>query len=116
MPRVNSSADIPLRASSNGTPITGTTTGVISAPAAGKHIRIVRAHFSNGSATASWVSIRDGASGTRYYPSYLTQGGRADSDLSDSGPLDLTTATRLDLVLSAAGSVEYTIDYFIVLD
>jgi len=102
---------VPSRASSNGTPITATTTGVITAPSAGNHIRVTRIHLANGGSTACWASIRDGASGTKFYPVYLVQGAIFSVNLETSGPLDLTTATRLDIVLSAAGSVEYTIDY-----
>lgn len=107
---------IPSHASSNGTPIAATTTTVISAPSAGNHLRVVRYYFSNGGATASWVGIRDGASGTKYYMTYMVQGSVASLDLNMSGPLDLTTATRLDIYMSAAGSVEYTIDYLTVAD
>lgn len=103
-------------ASSNGTPITATTTGVIAAPSAGNHLRILRIHASNGGATATWLRVRDGAAGTQHYPVYIPQGGVYSPDLRQSGPLDLTTATRLDLVLTAAGILEYEIDYQIVAD
>lgn len=103
-------------ASSNGTPITATTTSVIAAPSAGSHLRILRVHISNGGSTATWVAVRDGASGTRHYNTYLMQGCCLSINLNASGPLDLTTATRLDIVLSAAGSVEYEIDYVTVAD
>lgn len=106
----------PSHASSNATPITGTTTGVISAPSAGTHLRVVRFHASNGGSTPTWVAIRDGAAGTQHYRTYLPQGGAVSLNLNLSGPLDLTTATRLDIVLSAAGSVEYEIDYLTVAD
>ena len=103
-------------AASNGTPITATTTSVIAAPSAGNHLRILRMHMSNGGSTATWVAIRDGAAGTQHYRTYLPQGGAVSLNLNMSGPLDLTTATRLDIVLSAAGSVEYEIDYLSVTD
>lgn len=103
-------------ATSNGTPITATTTSVIAAPSAGNHLRIVRIHISNGGATPTWIRLRDGAAGTQHYPVYYPQGGVYTSDLRQSGPLDLTSATRLDLVLTAAGSVEYEIDYQTVAD
>lgn len=106
----------PSHASSNGTPITATTTSVIAAPSAGNHLRVSRFLLSNGGSTATWVAIRDGASGTRYYNAYLVQGSMVGFNLMSSGPLDLTTATRLDIVLSAAGSVEYQIDYYTVAD
>lgn len=111
-----STALAPSRVSSNGTPITGTTTNVISAPGASTHTRVVRIHFSNGGSTSTWVSVRDGLSGSTYYATYLPQGGTVSLNLNASGPLDLTTNTRLDIVLSASGSVEYTIDYFTVAD
>lgn len=103
-------------ASSNGTPITATTTSVISAPAASSHLRVTRFTLSNGGTTATWVGIRDGAAGTQHYRMYLVQGSVVSINLNKTGPLDLTTATRLDLVLSAAGSVEYEIDYLTVAD
>lgn len=109
-------AIVPSRASSNGTPITATTTSVIAAPSAGSHLRVLRIHLSNGGATSTWISVRDGASGTQFYRTFLPQNGVLSINLNASGPLDLTTATRLDLVLSAAGSVEYTIDYLTVAD
>jgi hypothetical protein len=114
--KVSSTAAPPSRASSNGTPISTTTTDVIPAPSAGNHLRIVRAHISNGGATATWVGLRDGAAGTQHYRTYLVQGATMSLNLNQSGPLDLTTATRLDLVLSAAGSVEYEIDHLVVSD
>lgn len=101
---------------SNGTPITTTTTGVISAPSAGTHIRMYRIHFSNGGATSTWIAIRDGASGNQYYRSYLPQGGLISLSLNTSSPLDLSSATRADIVLSAAGNIEYQIDYLVVTD
>lgn len=110
------SAYPPSHVSSNGTPITATTTTVIAAPSAGNHLRIVRIHMSNGGSTATWVAVRDGAAGTRHYNTYLPQGGAFSINLNSSGPLDLTTATRLDIFLSAAGSIEYEIDYFTVAD
>lgn len=103
-------------ASSNGTPITATTTSVIAAPSASSHLRVVRFTLSNGGSTATWVGIRDGAAGTQHYRVYLVQGSVVSLNLNKTGPLDLTTATRLDLVLSAAGSVEYEIDYLTVAD
>ena len=103
-------------ASSNGTPITATTTSVIAAPSAGTHLRILRFHISNGGSTSTWVSIRDGAAGTQYYRTFLPLNGVVSLNLNQSGPLELTSATRLDIVLSAAGSVEYTIDYLTVTD
>jgi hypothetical protein len=106
----------PSHASSNGTPIAATTTSVVAAPSAGSHLRVVRFHASNGGSTATWISIRDGAAGTQFYRTYLPQNGVLSLNLNYSGPLDLTSATRLDLVLSAAGSVEYTVDYLTVAD
>ncbi len=106
----------PSHASSNGTPITATTTSVVAAPSAGNHLRVVRIHLSNGGSTSTWVSVRDGASGTQHYRTFLPQNGVVSLNLRLSGPLDLTTATRLDIVLSAAGSVEYEIDYLTVAD
>ena len=111
-----SSAYAVSRASSNATPITSTTTGVISAPSAGNHLTITRFHIANGGSTATWVALRDGAAGTQYYRTYLPQGGVISLNLNATGVLNLTTATRLDIVLSAAGSVEYTIDYLTVAD
>lgn len=109
-------AIVPSRASSNGTPIAATTTSVIAAPSAGSHLRVVRIHLSNGGSTSTWISIRDGAAGTQFYRTFLPLNGVMSLNLSQSGPLDLTTATRLDIVMSAAGSVEYTIDYLTVAD
>lgn len=98
-------------ASSSGTPIAATTTGVIAAPSAAHHLSIKRFLLSNGGATATWVALRDGAAGTKHYVTYLPQNGVVSLNLRASGALNLTTATRLDIYLSAAGSVEYEIDY-----
>lgn len=106
----------PSHASSNGTPIAATTTSVIAAPSAGNHLRVLRIHMSNGGSTSTWVGVRDGAAGTQHYRTFLPQSGTVSLMLSLSGPLDLTSATRLDIVLSAAGSVEYEIDYLTVAD
>lgn len=103
-------------ASSNGTPITATTTSVVAAPSTGNHLRVMRIHFSNGGATSTWIGVRDGAAGTKHYMSYLPQGGTVSINLASSGALDLTTATRLDIFLSAAGSIEYEIDHQTVAD
>lgn len=110
------SAYVPSRVSSNGTPITATTTSVIAAPSASNHLRIKRFTVSNGGTTPTWVSLRDGAAGTQHYRVYLVQGSVVSINLDRSGPLDLTTATRLDIVLSAAGSIEYEVDYLTVAD
>lgn len=109
-------APIATQVSSNGTPITSTTTSVVVAPGAGTHLRVVRIHISNGGSTATWVAIRDGAAGTQHYRTYLPQGGLISLNLNLSAPLDLTSATRLDIVLSAAGSVEYELSYLTVAD
>lgn len=109
-------AAVPTRVSSNSTAITGTTTSIIAAPSAGNHLRIVRLHAANGGSTATWLRWRDGAAGTQHYATYLPQNGVFSINLNLSGPLDLTTATRLDIVMSAAGSIEYEVDYFTVPD
>lgn len=106
----------PTHASSNGTPISSTTTSIIAAPSASTHLRVVRIHMSNGGSTSTWVAVRDGAAGTQHYRTFLPQNGTMSLNLNLSGPLDLTTATRLDIVLSAAGSVEYEIDYLTTAD
>lgn len=99
--------------SSNATPLAATATNVVAAPATGNHIRVHVVAFSNGGSTASWVGVRDGASGVVHSNVYLTQGGTVAFDL---GGLDLSSATRLDLVLSAAGSVHYELGYEVVGD
>jgi|GEM_PF-6642721 len=106
----------PFHASSNGTPISTTATGVVSAPGSNKHIRVLRIHISNGGSTSTWVAVRDGSSGTQHYRTYLPQNGVISLNLKSSGPLKLSSNTRLDIVLSAAGSIEYEIDYIIVDD
>lgn len=107
-----------LHATSNITPIVGTTTSVIAAPAASTHLRIRRVHISNAGATAGTVGIRDGAAGNVYYATYLVQGSVISLNIDDSGPLDLTSATRLDIFSNPATglSLNYTIDYEVAAD
>ncbi len=102
------------QATSNGTPITATTANVIAAPSAGSHLRMLRLHVANGGATATWVSFREGAAGLKKYAVCLPQYGVISPDLG--GSWELPSATSLDIVLSAAGSVEYTLDYEVVVD
>jgi len=98
------------RASSNGTPIaSAATTSVVAAPGAGRRLRVYKIIVSNGSATATWVHWKANA-GTLYYQEYLSQGATVVIDLGDR-PWDLTTNKALEMVTSAAGSVEYTVEY-----
>jgi len=105
-------------ASSNGTPITtATDTSLISAPSASNHIRVHRIHAANAGATATWIYWRDGVSGTRLYQVYLPQYGVFSLKLE--GAWNLTgggTPLALYMTTSAAGSVEYTVDYEVVAD
>jgi hypothetical protein len=102
-------------ASSNTTAITTATgTTVVNAPAASTHLRIWRFHASNSGATSTWVYLRDGAAGTRYYPTYLPTNGVISIRID--GGLDLTTATAAILTTSAAGNVEWHIEYETVAD
>lgn len=102
-------------ASSNTTAITTATgTTVVAAPSSGFHLRIWRFHASNSGATSTWVYLRDGAAGTRYYPTFLPQNGVVS--LRIDGGLDLTTATAAILTTSAAGNVEWHIEYETVAD
>lgn len=103
------------QASSNGTAITtATTTTLVSAPAAGNHLRIFRIHASNSSSTATWVYWRNGAAGTRYYPMYLQQGAVVSIPLG--GSWKLSTATALAATTDAAGNVEWSVDYLVEAD
>ncbi len=102
-------------ASSNGTPITSATgTDVVGAPSSGFHLRIWRFHASNSGATSTWVYLRDGASGTQYYPTYLPTNGVIS--IRPDGGFNLTTATKAVLTTSAAGNVEWHIEYEVVAD
>lgn len=102
-------------ASSSGTPITSATgTDAIGAPAANFHLRIWRFHASNSGATSTWVYLRDGAAGTQYYPTYLPTNGVIS--IRPDGGLDLTTATKAVITTSAAGNVEWHIEYETVAD
>jgi hypothetical protein len=94
-------------ASSNGTPITtATDTTIVAAPSTGSHLVPHRVQIANAGATATWVYLRDGASGTKLFGAYLSQG--ATAVLRFEGIWHLTTATALVLNTSAAGSVEWT--------
>lgn len=97
------------RASSNGTPIAAATTTAVAAPAAGRHLEIRKLVASNGGSTATWVHWQEN-SGSKYYSAYLTQGQTKEYELVR--PWEMTAATALEMVTSAAGSVEYTVEYY----
>lgn len=102
-------------ASSNTTAITTATgTTVVSAPSSGFHLRIWRFHASNSGATSTWVYLRDGAAGTRYYPTFLPQNGIISIRID--GGLDLTTATAALITTTDTGNVEWHIEYETVAD
>ena len=106
------------QATSNGTPITtATDTLAIAAPSANFHIVVHRFHVTNASAVTTMAYLRNGITGTKTYNANLQQGGLMSLVIggryktSGGGtPLGLYVTT------SAAGSVEYTIDYEIVAD
>lgn len=100
-----------LRASSNGTPIGAATTDVIADPGDGFFIRVRKIVASNGSATGTWAQFLE-AGGTKYYNVWLTLG--VPVILNFERPWDLAASTKMQMVTSAAGSVEYTIEYEIV--
>lgn len=94
-------------ASSNGTPIgTATTTDVVTAPSAGHHLEIWFLHASNAGATSCKVGWKE-ASGTQIYETQLPQNGVISKNIN--GAWALTTATKLQLVTDAAGSIYWTV-------
>lgn len=102
-------------ASSNGTPITSATnTSMISAPGVGTHLRVWRLHVSNSGATGTWIYLRDGAGGTKYYPTFLPQNGVIS--IRCDGGFNHSTATAANLNTSAAGNVEWHVEYETVAD
>ena len=105
------SASKPLLASSNGTPIANATTTLIADPGDGVRIRIRRIVVSNGNSTGTWCQSLEGG-GTKNYNGGLQQGGWAD--LEFRRPWDLTASTAFTMVTSAAGSVEYTVEYQLI--
>ncbi len=99
---------------SNATPITtAATTDVVSAPSSGNHLEITRLHVTNGSTTACKVSFKE-ASGSEVFHCNLPQYGLMSLDLKSGW--HLTTATKLQMVTSAAGSIDYTISHRTVPD
>ena len=105
-------------ASSNGTPVTasGNSAAIIAAPSANFHLRIHRIHITS-SGAAAFIYLRDGAAGTKLFPTYM-QGGSTIS-LKPEGSFDLTggsTPNALFLNLSATSNIEYTIGYETVAD
>lgn len=74
-------------------------------------LRIRRITVSNGSATGTWCQFLE-AGGTKYYNVWLQQGGVADMEFER--PWELTASTAFQMVTSAAGAVEYTVEYEIV--
>lgn len=106
------------RAASNGTPITtATDTSVVSAPSASSHTVVHRLHATNAGSTSTYVYWRDGVSGTKLYGAYLAQG--ATISITLEGSWHLTgggTPLALYLTTSAAGSVEWTVEYETIAD
>ncbi len=101
-------------ASANGTPIgTATTTDVVSAPTSGHHLEIWHLHASNAGATSCKVGWKE-ASGTQLYETQLPQNGVVSKNLY--GDWHLTTATKLQLVTDAAGSIYWTVGSRTVVD
>lgn len=97
-------------ASSAGTAITSATnTTAVSAPGSGNKLRIYRLHATNSSSTGTFVYWCDGAGGTKYYPMYLLQG--AVVSLRIDGRWNLTANTLLSITTSAAGNVEWSVEY-----
>src|SRR4051794_25775997 len=102
-----------LRASSNGTPIANATTDVVADPGDGFHIEVERIIVSNASATGTWCQFL-AAGGTKYYNVWVTVSSPVILDFKNPWPL--ATSTKMQMVTSAAGSVEYTIEYRIARD
>ncbi len=106
------------QATSNGTGITATgDTSVISAPGAGLHLEILDVEVTNASATASLVHLKAG-SGSLVYPSQLTANwpNNAFTFQANGARFVLPSNTALNLNQTAAGTIHYTIDYYIVPD
>lgn len=103
-------------AGSSGTAITsaGQTT-VISAPAAGTHLRIKYLAASNSGATSTKIGFENGAAGLTVFESFLPQNGIFAHNLAPDY-WDLSSATALILNSSAAGNVYWTIEYELVSD
>lgn len=103
-------------ASSDATPITtATDTEAIAAPAANHHLRIYYAFYNNGGATPCRVSLMDGAAGAQVFPASLPQYASFAHNFKP-GYWDLTSATALYIKTSAAGSIDWTVEYEIVAD
>jgi len=101
-------------ASANGTPVsTATTTDVVSAPSAGHHLEIWHLHVSNSGSTSCLVSWKE-SGGTAVYETYLPQNGVFSKNLN--GDWHLTTATKLQMVTGAAGSIYWTVGSRTVVD
>lgn len=109
---------ITSHATSNGTPITSATnTTLVAGPSANTHIRVHRIHASNSGVTGTWVYWRDGASGNKLYPTFLPTNGIVSLKLE--GSLETTggaTPNALVMNTSAAGNVEWHVDYETVAD
>jgi hypothetical protein len=104
-----------LMISSNGTPITtATTTDVLGLPGAATHYKIYRLHASNDGATATWVYWVDSTGTTKLFPTFLPQNGVVS--LAIDGEWELTSNKKLQIVTSAAGSVEWHVSYEIIGD
>ncbi len=101
-------------ASANGTPVsTATTTDVVGAPTSGHHLEIWHLHASNSGSTSCLVSWKE-ASGTAIYETYLPLNGVFSKNLG--GDWHLTTATKLQMVTGAAGSIYWTVGSRTVVD
>lgn len=102
-------------ASSGAAPIVAAAdTVLVAAPAGAQHLRVYYIMANNSSATACRVSWMDGAAGTQRFPITLTQ--YEPFAHAFRGYWDLTSATALYMKTSAAGSIDWTVEYEVVAD
>jgi len=73
---------------------TGTDGNIISAPGAGKHLRIHHIYVVNTDTTDTEFYVRNGSGSTPYFPFYLAAGGGAIAQ-NLKRPWDLSTNTAL---------------------
>jgi hypothetical protein len=107
------------RASTNNTAITATgDTTVIAAPGAGFHLEILYIQETNAGATASVVYWKEGVGGAFLYPyTLLAALPNAYIDfLTNGNPWKVASNTAFVMNQSAAGTIHYTVDYFVVPD
>jgi len=101
---------LPVVLTVTGTATAAGVTPLVAAPAAGSHTVVRSVYLRNDGSAPITVQVRDGA--TAKHNATLQPGSALRMAYPTGGEWALTSATALNLNLSAAGSVAYEVDYW----